>query len=227
MAVSSRLERHLEQIEAAANDISAMKFSKPGIFTNSQIDRPPITSLIRDTSQYERVLFSSSSKDAFPQRSATPGNKSALLSSLLDGNVMQQMRTAVRSSQLKGEVDVRVLLQGAENLAKLYPTPGLDERIESLRARYQDLQSSVSLYEEFVAAQRTQLDLQRGVADVNDDYDPPSEVHEPPPQEAVTDAEIEAEEAAIRDLESKRLDMEMDIRELDRKLGSVMSSKGF
>ena len=34
MALSARLERHLEQIDAAAKEIGEVQFAGPGIFTN-------------------------------------------------------------------------------------------------------------------------------------------------------------------------------------------------
>ncbi|KAK6347017.1 hypothetical protein TWF696_007105 [Orbilia brochopaga] len=229
MAISGRFERHLQQIEAAAKDISSMHFSPPGIFTNSQVTKPPITSLIRDTSPYERVLFSppsSSTRGNFgPQTVASSSNKSALLGSLLDGNVIHQMRSAMSTAHLKGEVDVELLLHGAENLARIYLTPGLNERIQTLRERYKDLRSSVTLHEELVAAQRTQLDLQRRVTDqhheLNEDLSPHTQ------QPAVTPSSIQAEEIAIRQLEARRLEIESEIRELDRRLGGMLPPSSF
>ncbi|KAF3927211.1 hypothetical protein ABW20_dc0105102 [Dactylellina cionopaga] len=230
MATSGRFERHLEQIESAAKDISSMRFSKPGTFTNSQVNRPPITSLIRDTSPYERVLFSSpsassSSQESFAQRVPMLSTKSTLLGSLLDGDVMHQVRSAVRTAHLKGEIDVELLLQGAENLARIYPTPGLDDKIGNLREKYHDLQSSVLLHEELVTAQRTQLDLQRGVADQLGPLERPLETTTHV-LNAVTDADIGAEEIAIQQLEARRLEVESEIRDLDRRLGSLVPSKG-
>ncbi|KAK6498578.1 hypothetical protein TWF481_011163 [Arthrobotrys musiformis] len=224
MAVSSRFERHLLQIEEAANDISSMRFSKPGIFTNSQVTRPPITSLIRDTSPYERVLFSSNSNEGFTDSPSKLSSKPGLLGSLLDGNLVHQVQSTVRTNQLKGDVDVELLLRGAEDLARIYPIPGLDDRIDQLRARYQDLLSSVTLHEELVAAQRTQLDLQRGV--VKDD--PIRKPKQPKPsQHSLTKANIQAEEIAIRQLEARKFEMESEIRELDRKLTESISSQAY
>ncbi|EPS40323.1 hypothetical protein H072_5881 [Dactylellina haptotyla CBS 200.50] len=226
MAVSGRFERHLEQIEAAAADISSMRFSEPGTFTNSQVNKPPITSLIRDTSPYERVLFSSSNQPSFASRGPMLSAKSTLLSTLLDGTVMHQVRSAVSTAHLKGDVDVELLLQGAENLARIYPTPGLDDKIEHLRAKYNDLQSSVLLHEELVTAQRTQLDLQRGAADHHDEFEQHSKITQSL-QSSITEAEIEAEELAIQQLDMRRVQVESDIRDLDRRLGGIMPSKGF
>ncbi|KAK6523953.1 hypothetical protein TWF281_001910 [Arthrobotrys megalospora] len=224
MALSSRFERHLHQIEEATNDISSMRFSKPGIFTNSQVVRPPITSLIRDTSPYERVLFSSTSSDGLTERPSTVSAKPGLLGSLLDGNLVHQVQSTVRTAQLKGDVDVEFLLRGAEDLARIYPIPGLDDRIEQLRAKYQDLLSSVLLHEELVAAQRTQLDLQRGVG--KDDF--VHQTEEPKSTRCtLTKADIQAEEMAIRQLEARKFEMESEIRELDRTLTGTAPSKAY
>ncbi|KAK6339500.1 hypothetical protein TWF718_008908 [Orbilia javanica] len=225
MTTSSRFERHLSQIEEAANDISSMHFSKPGIFTNSQVSRPPITSLIRDTSPYERVLFSSTSNEGFAEGPSARSAKPVLLGSLLDGNFVHQVQSTVRTAQLKGDIDVEMLLRGAEDLARIYPIPGLDGRIEQLRAKYQDLLSSVALHEELVAAQRTQLDLQRGTTK-NDFIRKPKEP-KPKKSHTSTKADIQAEETAIRQLEARKFEMESEIRELDRRLTGSISSKTY
>ncbi|KAF3081096.1 hypothetical protein TWF569_001225 [Orbilia oligospora] len=219
--LNNKFERHLSQIEEAANDISSMRFSKPGIFTNSQVARPPITSLIRDTSPYERVLFSSTLNEEFTERPSALPAKSGLLGSLLDGNFVHQVQSTVKTAQLKGDVDVEMLLQGAEDLARIYPIPGLDERIEQLRSRYQDLFSSVALHEELVAAQRAQLDLQRGTTKGG------LIVHKAKAPKATRDtstkAEIQDEEIAIGQLEVRKFEMESEIRELDRRLTGPIS----
>ncbi|KAK6514144.1 hypothetical protein TWF506_008561 [Arthrobotrys conoides] len=223
-ASSSRFERHLHQIEEAATDISSMRFSKPGIFTNSQVTRPPITSLIRDTSPYERVLFSSASNEGFKEGPSALSSKPGLLGSLLDGNLVHQVQSTVKTAQLKGDVDVEMLLHGAEDLARIYPIPGLDDRIEQLRSRYQDLLSSVILHEELVVAQRTQLDLQRG--STKGEYI--RKVKEPKAaKHTLTKADIQAEEIAIKHLEARKFEMESEIRELDRRLTGAIASKSY
>lgn len=170
------------------------------------------------------MLFSSTSNEGFTEAPSALSTKPGLLGSLLDGNLVHQVQSTVRTAQLKGDIDVEMLLRGAEDLARIYPIPGLDDKIEQLRARYQDLLSSVTLHEELVAAQRTQLDLQRGTT--KDDF-----IRKPkepkPTRHTLTKADIQAEEIAIKQLEARKLEMESEIRELDCKLTGLIPSKAY
>lgn len=88
-------------------------------------------------------------------------------------------------------------------------------RIEAARERFDQLTESIANYEALVEAQRSQLDLMNHSIDI--DYEiPPAQ-----PEEVVTDEMLEQEEEAIRQLEQRREEMEMKIKNIDRQMSSV------
>ena len=139
----SLLTSHLDQISLCATSISDLPFPAPKIFTNALLDpNHDITALIRDTEQHERALFhlappplpkppDSGAVDFAAPSAATarsggvgggrrattyagarqPKNKA--VAAVLGGDLFQ----ATRGTATKGEMDVEVLLRGAEKLA--------------------------------------------------------------------------------------------------------------
>lgn len=51
------LLEQLNRIETSISNIQSYEFSKPGIFTNAIVNRPPITTLLKDPSTDERNLY--------------------------------------------------------------------------------------------------------------------------------------------------------------------------
>jgi len=109
-----------------------------------------------------------------------------------------------------GEVDVEVLLMGAERLLGVYHIPGAGERIHRARERYDHLTESLENYEALVEAQRQQLDLLQGPE--------PEEAEEEEVGEEVTDEMLAAEEEEIRELEERKAELEERIRNVDRRM---------
>ena len=100
-----------------------MKFSTlkliEGKFTlQSQVDPPPIVSLIRDTEQHERALFTLPSSTMSSKNSLAP-RRSTAVGTVLGGDMAEQLRGVTRAAQTKGEVDVEMLLEGAEKLVNV------------------------------------------------------------------------------------------------------------
>lgn len=136
--MTSLLTSHLEQISLCAASIAELPFHGPKIFTNALLDpHHDITQLIRDTEAHERALFhlappaiSTKASDymssvitgtsqAERQRRATgyvgrQGPKNKAVAAVLGRNLYQKTR---REGFQKGEIDVEVLLEGAERLA--------------------------------------------------------------------------------------------------------------
>ena len=136
--MSALLSSHLEQISLCANSISDLPFPKPKIFTNALLFTNDITSLIRDTQQHERALFhlappplpkSGSSEFAGPAASSAPQTqsrrtttygarqpKSKVVAAVLGGDMYSKTRSTNATGRQKGDLDVELLLQGAEKL---------------------------------------------------------------------------------------------------------------
>ena len=138
--MASLLSSHLEQISLCASSIADLPFPGPKIFTNALLSTHDITSLIRDTEQHERALFhlappplapkstagdfGASTSGALPAASARratayggrqPKNKA--VAAVLGGELYQRTRNTEAASKQKGDMDVEVLLHGAEKLA--------------------------------------------------------------------------------------------------------------
>lgn len=144
--MSTLLSSHLEQISLCAQSLSSLPFAGPKIFTNALLSpQHDITALIRDTEQHERALFHlappplpkigagvGGGAGEFPglvgagtqpraRRATAYGGrhqpKSKAVAAVLGGDLyLQTRRPADFGERQKGEIDVEVLLQGAEKL---------------------------------------------------------------------------------------------------------------
>ncbi|KAL5356401.1 DASH complex subunit Spc34 [Aspergillus floccosus] len=242
----SLLDSHLEQIQLSSNAIADLSFPSPRIFSNALLGSHDITALIRDTESHERALFQTDPSVKSSQRRATrrgtmfPAeaesesmasriysarnnrNQSAV-ARVLGSDMMEEIKrsagTSTRGS--RSEVNVDVLLRGAEILCNVYPVSGAQEKIASLRYRHQMISESLLDLEERVA--KNTAELERMSHSYGDDYDEldmtnsvPSELGE------VTDADIERELEEIRRLEMKKRMLENRVSGMDRDLGELM-----
>lgn len=139
--MSALLSSHLESISLCATSIADLPFPKPKIFTNALLSTHDITSLIRDTEQHERALFhlappplpkvgSSEFGTSVPptaaqsreRRQTTYGArqpKSKVVAAVLGGDLYSRTRATNLPGRQKGDLDVELLLHGAEKLANV------------------------------------------------------------------------------------------------------------
>ncbi|KAL1961516.1 hypothetical protein VTN77DRAFT_1657 [Rasamsonia byssochlamydoides] len=240
----SLLESHLEQITLSANAILDLAFPPPKIFTNALLNNHDITALIRDTEAHERALFSvDPSAKSFPssQRRATrrgtiyptEGSGESMASRIyaarnnrnqsavarvLGTDMMEEIKRSSGRAP-RGEINVDVLLKGAEILCNVYPIAGAAEKISSLRYRYQQLTESIAELEARVAKNAAELERMSQAYDHDED-----DFEDAPQQEAVTvtDEDIERELEEIRELERKKRALEERVTGMERDLGSLM-----
>ncbi|KKZ60555.1 hypothetical protein EMCG_04732 [[Emmonsia] crescens] len=250
------LESHLEQISLSAAAIADLPFPPPKIFTNAMLRPHDITTLIRDTEPHERALFSidpSTRSSKHSQRRATrrattaasafpdlgpPGdggdsmasriyaakhnkNQSAV-AQVLGGDMVDEIKKA------RGEINVEVLLRGAEMLCNVYPIPGAQEQIASLRHRHERLSTSIAHLESRIAEQSAQLQRMNRSQDYSSDYDiapEPAEVEvevEADAVPAVTEEDLQRELLEIRELEGRKRKLEERVTGMERDLGGLM-----
>lgn len=247
--MASLLTSHLSQISLCATSIAELPFPGPKRFTNALLGANEITSLIRDTEQHERALFhlappplpsrSTLSSDYTPgivaappqpnqSRRATmygggrqtPRNKA--VAAVLGGDLYQ--RTRREGMRAKGEVDVEVLLEGAERLLNVYAIPGANESISHLRRRYEQLKNNIAYHEQRVAKQSEALAGRKGYGNVEDEDD--NEDQDEPMQDvaytAMSAEDIEAEEKEVRELEAKKKALEERVAGMEKDLGGLM-----
>lgn len=250
------LENHLEQISLSSTAIAELSFLPPKIFTNALLHSHDITALVRDTEAHERALFTLASPED-PSSSAArrstvhglDGNKSSLkngfglaraprhnsaVATLLGGEFGEEIRKrGMGDGRERGDVDVDMLLKGAEKLCGVYPIIGAPERIASLRARYEKLSLSIARFESRVSKQTVQLaKMNRPKDDENDDeaedegddldIENATTRRAPSQETQVTPEELRREEEEIRELEKKKRSLEDRINGMDRDLGGLL-----
>ncbi|KAJ9649020.1 hypothetical protein H2201_002103 [Coniosporium apollinis] len=123
----------------------------------------------------------------------------------------------------KGEVDVDILLEGAEKL----PIPGAAEKIESLRSRHRRLAASLEHYEMRIAEQSAQLNrMNRShTFDAEDDMDDAEATHaqaSAPAEIPLTREDLRKEEDEIRELERRKRELEDRVSSMGRDLSGVL-----
>lgn len=245
--MASLFNSHLEQISLCATSIAELPFPGPKIFANALLSQHDITALIRDTEAHERALFHlappplpsrSAAQDfasgptsgpaaapATNRRATVYGSrqpKSKAVAAVLGGELYQQTRKEGLAARQKGEVDVSVLLEGAEKLLAVYPVPGAADRISQLRRRHQQLTGNIAHYETLVNKQTA--DLARMNKPTYDDDNDVDVVEEEPTVAAapMTKEDLEAEEAEIQELERKKKALEDRVTGMERDLGGLM-----
>ncbi|CZT50087.1 uncharacterized protein RSE6_11012 [Rhynchosporium secalis] len=250
----SLLESHLEQISLSAESIATLPFPTPKIFTNALLATPDITSLIRDTEPHERALFSVPSPPphntaSTPYPDPAPSSRRQTVFNVAAGEITAgtttgsraprrntavaavlgaELHSEVRKTEGKGEIDIEVLLRGAEKLNAVYSVDGVPERITGLRRRYERIVGGVEFYEGKVG--RLGRELER----INRGGTPGGEEHEDDcmeedfegargfgggeEEDEVTEEDLRAEEEEIRELERKK-------KELEDRFGSAQVEK--
>ena len=236
------------------------RFLPPKMFTNALLTTHDITSLIRDTEPHERALFSVPStqpaydaaltSDAPTSRRQTvfavssgevttatgpvtrAPRRNTAVAAVLGPELHSQVRRAEGAQMGKqGQVDVQVLLRGAEKLNEVYTIKGVAEQINQLRSKYSRVQGDVDKLEEKVQTQTRELErMNKGDNDnpaFGDDYD--VEDHELRQEELgtmeeliVTEEVLRREEEEIRELESKKKELEDRVSGMEKDLGGLM-----
>ncbi|KAF2495592.1 DASH complex, subunit Spc34 [Lophium mytilinum] len=122
----------------------------------------------------------------------------------------------------RNEVDVEVLLEGAEKLCGVYPIPGAKDKIAALRQRHRRLEASIESYEIRVAEQNAQLSRMNRPRDFDDE--PEEEEHEPDalPEIIFTKEDLRREEEEIRELERKKQGLEDRVNSMGRDITGVL-----
>ncbi|KAL4940102.1 hypothetical protein BDV06DRAFT_25640 [Aspergillus oleicola] len=244
----SLLDKHLEQIMLSSNAIADLHFPPPRIFTNALLGNHDITALIRDTEAHERVLFQNdpSAKSSSAQRRATMrtaqfqpeveaesmasriysarnSRHQSAVARVLGSDMMEEIKRSARTSGNgpRGEVNIDVLLRGAEILCNVYPVPGAQDKISSLRYRHQLISDSITELEERVARNAAELEsMSRSYTDQYDESDNAGFAHHE--MTDITDADLVRESEEIRELEKRKRSLEDRVNGMERDLGGLI-----
>ena len=258
--MTTLLTSHLDQISLCSQSISSLPFPGPKPFTNALLSpNHDITALIRDTEQHERALFhlappplptkpsditasttagaSTTAPSAAGARRGTvyagqrAQPKSRAVAAVLGGDLYAKTRREGANVRAEGEVDVGVLLEGAERLCGVYPIPDAAEKIASLRRRHEQLAERIAHYEDRVARNQQELQMMNrgtsfGDAGLEDEEEEGMDAGEGGGgAEAgllVTREDLLREEDEIRELERKKAGLMERVEGMGRDLGGLM-----
>lgn len=127
----------------------------------------------------------------------------------------------------KGDVDVEVLLRGAEKLCGVYELPGARERISALRGKYRNGKNTMAYYEAKVSDQSEQLaTMNKGWMDDDDDDDDDDDAVLAEPEEASgiwTEEDLRREEEEARQMEVKKKELQTRLRTMEKDLGALLN----
>lgn len=128
-------------------------------------------------------------------------------------------------NQQKGDIDVEVLLRGAEKLGEVYVMDGAKEKIAALRVRYGRVKTSLAHYEVKVAKQARELERMNRPEEWEgntEDDDEDADDDELSEEVAVTEEDLIREEEEIKELERKKKELEERVSGMERDLGGLL-----
>ena len=154
--------------------------------------------------------------------SAAPRRQTAV-AAVLGGDLHAQIEQRHAHTN-GGDVDVNILLKGAEKLCSVYALPGALERIPVLRQKHAQQANTLIYYETKVAEQAQRLEEMnrwRGGSDDEDDNDDDTAMAAAP-VDGPTEEDLRLEEEEIRELERKKKELQERLRAMDKDLGGLL-----
>jgi hypothetical protein len=159
---------------------------------------------------------------------AGPGNRAPRRNTAVAAVLGPELHSEVRKTEGKGDIDIEVLLRGAEKLNGVYEVQGVPEKVAGLRNRYSQIMGSLPHYEKKVERQTRELErMNRGedyVEDEDEEEGEGDEGHERFGEEEleVTDEDLRREEEEIAELERKKRELEERVKGMERDLGGLL-----
>ncbi|OAQ92673.1 DASH complex subunit Spc34 [Purpureocillium lilacinum] len=155
-----------------------------------------------------------------PTRGSTHPRRHTAVAAVLGGEMHDQLRRGAAAAA-GGDVDVEVLLRGAEKLCGVYELPGARDRIAALRAKHRNGKNTAAYYEAKVAAQAEQLaSMNKGWMDRDDEEDEEEAEDE---SELWTEEDLRREEDEARQMEAKKRELQARLRAMNKDLGGLMN----
>lgn len=139
---------------------------------------------------------------------------------MLGGDLHDQIRRSERRGG-KDEVDVEVLLRGAEKLCGVYALPGALDRIPAQRAKYAHNRNTLAYYEAKVEQQAEALRQMNKDHWMDDDED--EDVPAADGDEILTEVDLRKTEEEVRELERKKKELQERLRAMDKDLGGLLN----
>ncbi|CAJ2508978.1 Uu.00g140040.m01.CDS01 [Anthostomella pinea] len=156
-------------------------------------------------------------------RSTGAPRRHTAVAAVLGGDLRDQIRRSERHG--KDDVDVEILLKGAERLSGVYPLPGALERIPAQRAKYAHSRSTLAYYESKVEEQAETLRRMNKDHWMDDDDDDDEDADEgaEDAEEIFTEEDLRREEEEVRELDKKKKELQERLRAMDKDLGGLLN----
>lgn len=168
-------------------------------------------------------------------RSAGNPRRSTAVAAVLGGDLHAKItRRAPASTRVQGaggggDVDIEVLLQGAEKLCNVYPLPGALDRIPELRQKWASQSNTLAYYEAKVAEQAERLlRMNKRPDDFGDDEEGDGDGESEDPVNSgimdslMTEEDLRREEEEVRELDKKKKELQERLRAMDKDLGGLL-----
>jgi len=147
-----------------------------------------------------------------------PARRNTAVAAVLGGDLHAQI--VRRGGQGSGDVDIEVLLRGAEKLCNVYPLPGALERIPVQRRKYAQQSNTLAYYEAKVAEQQEVLEKMNAERRVDDAEDEEDRFEDMP--EALTEVDLKREEEEVRELEREKRELQVRLRRIESDIDGLL-----
>lgn len=119
------------------------------------------------------------------------------------------------------DVDIEVLLRGAEKLCDVYPLPGALDRIPAIRQRWAAQANTLAYYEAKVAEQSERLGRMTKRDEFGDEVEE-EDVNPVVTDSLMTEEDLRREEEELRELDKKKRELQERLRAMDKDLGGLL-----
>lgn len=146
----------------------------------------------------------------------------AVLGGDLHAQIVRRQGAGEGGAAGKGDVDIEVLLHGAEKLCNVYPLPGAAERIPAQRQKYTHQSNTLAYYEAKVAEQQEALGRMNRdhFADEDEEDD---DKFAGDASDFVTEDDLKREEEEVRELDKKKKELQERLRAMEKDLGGLLN----
>ncbi|KAI3325448.1 DASH complex, subunit Spc34 [Xylariaceae sp. AK1471] len=190
---------------------------------------PPVTAQPQEPtkqSSRRRTVFNVASGEVTTSASTTgrggaAPRRSTAVAAVLGGDLHEQIRRSERRGG-KDDVDVEILLRGAEKLCGVYPLPGALERIPAQRAKYAHSRETLAYYEAKVEEQAEALRQMNKDHWMDEDEDEEPERGAGEHDEIYTEQDLRKSEEEVRELDRKKKELQERLRAMEKDLGGLL-----
>ncbi|KAI1385454.1 DASH complex, subunit Spc34 [Hypoxylon trugodes] len=154
-------------------------------------------------------------------RNAGAPRRHTAVAAVLGGDLHEQIRRSERRGG-KDDVDVEILLKGAEKLCGVYPLPGALERIAALRSKYAHSRNTLAYYEAKVAEQAEALGRMNKDHWMDEDEDEDA-LEGIAQQEIVTEEDIAREDEQIAELDKRKRELQGRLKAIEKDVEGLLN----